>query len=147
VSERAVRDLLKADSAYRELRDAAEAEARKVGEPLQEELDVRSLSGGSRELLVVSGTLQTGEGYAFCGGEDVRVDFAAVLGVKDGEPDQVLVEPWDLGFGKVEAVLDVEGDGVLEVLVVDQFGTSRMLLDQEGNYRAGISREFCDCGC
>ena len=121
-------------------RSEAEAHARDQGVPLSEESKITTLTGGTGGPL--SGArqhLQTGEGYAHCGGEDVNLSQLAIL--RDGAPVVALHDTTDRS---VMGVIEVDG----EILVLESDWTgSRLLVGADGTSNCTLEVAFCDCGC
>lgn len=116
--------------------EEAQRAARDEGVPLQESIQVVQMGDGDVDRVVVELLWTTGEGFAACGGEDVRISrtYAATA---QGEP---LGAVRDTAYSTWAGVVNL-GDGA--ELVLEVFGGG---IDV-GDGACGVELPFCDCAC
>ena len=97
-------------------------------------------------LLVERGSCFTGGGDIECGGEDISLPYVIV--VRDGPaPELLAVAALDQGQ-QVRALVDIDADGMPELIVTDTFGTWLWLQRLDGTVldsRPEIWWNFCPC--
>jgi hypothetical protein len=126
------------------------AEGRLRAEQVQEELDedVRGFgfSSEGRHVVFMMARFTTGEGNADCGGDyNEQLTRAVVVG-PGGEERLLSVK--DLDGGRVAGVLDLEGDGQVELLLHDSWPSqTARVIREDGSEVAGAVVENCDWGC
>ncbi|MDY7226331.1 hypothetical protein [Hyalangium rubrum] len=139
-------EALRGVPAFAKARAEGEAHAQQQGTPLRQELELRSYSASGRQVVVGLARFHTGEGMTECGGPDYAATVSRVVALgSDGRETPVggIVNGED-----IVAVLDVEGDGQVELLTRTQEFTSRVALVREDG--APLAASFlpnCDCGC
>ncbi|WP_257454650.1 hypothetical protein [Archangium lipolyticum] len=126
------------------------AEGRLRAEQVQEELneDVRGFgfSSDGRHVVFMMVRLITGEGNAECGG-DYNEQLTRAVVVGPGGEERVLSVK-DLDGGRVAGVMDLEGDGQVELLLHDSWpAQTARVIREDGSEVAGAVVENCDCGC
>ena len=137
---------LRRSARFTALRTEGEVQAERVGERLAEEVVQRGFSLGARRVLLTEGRLRVGEGHSVCGLDyDQRATRGAVLG-PDGL-ERVMPLPGVAGED-VEGVMDLEGDGQVELLVRETWPADTLrLVREDGTEVAGAVVEHCDSGC
>ncbi|MFT4624196.1 MAG: hypothetical protein ACI8PZ_002855 [Myxococcota bacterium] len=98
-------------------------------------------SADGREVLLVEGTLRTGEGKATCGRSDVN---ARIVGVVDSR-GAVLSEFREFS-GSVDGLIDVDGDGRPELLQ-QQWPAMPTLFAAGGDLLCRVPTGYCDSPC
>ncbi len=139
-------EALRRSARFSALRAEGAIQAEQVQERLSEEVkSFRYASGGTHAVFTVA-RFRTGEGNSVCGGDyNQQVTRAVVLG--PGGAERVLPAK-ELVGEDVVGVLDLEGDGKLELLVQESWPAQAVrLLQEEGTELAGAVVENCDCGC
>jgi hypothetical protein len=131
--------------AFEELRSAGALHAQEKQEQLHEEVKVHSFSHGERHVLLTVGRIYTGEGQSACGSDFTgQLTRAVVLGPQ-GER---LLEVGELDGDQVVGVMDLEGDGRLELLMRESSPLDWVgLVREDGTVLVGAEVENCDCGC
>ncbi|MEL6348388.1 MAG: hypothetical protein AAFV53_35100 [Myxococcota bacterium] len=119
--------------------DAA-LEARLRGAPLKSETSSQRYALNGQHVEVIRGRWFTGQGDEGCDGGDIVREWAAV--VVDGQ----LLPPRETTGGNIYGVLDVEGDGQVELLEWSGMST-RVLRNADGSPRRADAVEWCICGC
>jgi hypothetical protein len=142
----AVRKALEASEEYKTKLADATAEAKAKGQPLQTIISLQAFRRPDRGVFVMKITLQTGEGYIECGGEDLREELVGVVEQAPGGVGKVLFPLQSIDYAEIDAVLDLEGDGALELLQTG-FIDSRSIHRLDGSEACETSIPFCDCGC
>lgn len=104
--------LLATDPAHQEMWIEARAEA--AGRPIQHEAEVSVARSATGTVWVVRGVLETGAGEYWCGGEDMKRSYAAVLEL--GPEARVLGQWWGMETEEFDQLVDVDRDGLPEVL-------------------------------
>lgn len=139
-------EALKAMPEYTQAREQGAAHAQKQGEPLQDSLVQTWAQLGNRQLVVSIARLRTGEGQTACGGPDFSASVSRVSAL--GEDGQ------ETGLGpgvdgeSIVAVMDVEGDGTVELLTRAPSDPQQLaLVREDGTPLATASMPNCDCGC
>ncbi|HYO58268.1 hypothetical protein [Archangium sp.] len=133
-------------SRFATLRAEGSVQAEQVQEKLSEEVRVFNYSSGDTHAVFTVARFRTGEGNSACGPDyNQQVTRAVVLGPGGGER---LLPVKELAGEDVVGVLDLEGDGKVELLVQESWPShSVRLLREDGSEVAGAVVENCDCGC
>lgn len=137
---------LRKTARFVELSAEGHIEAEQVQEPLKEEVKASTFSQGERQVVLTKLHVYTGEGEGRCGRDySAQVSRAVVRG--PGVEARALSVK-ELDADEVVGVLDLEGDGRVELLL-DQSWTGRhlRLVREDGTEVAGSEVEFCDSGC
>jgi len=137
---------LRRSARFATLRLEGSEQAERVGEPLREEVGSFGFSREERRVLFTVARLRVGEGHSVCGIDYDQQATRAVVRAP-GERERVLPETGLVGEDVV-GVLDLEGDGRVELLLRETWpaGTLR-LVREDGTEVAGDVVENCDCGC
>jgi hypothetical protein len=139
-------EALKAMPEFAQTREQGEAHAREQGLPLEESLVMTSASVGNRRVVVSMARFLTGEGHAACGGPDFWATVSLVRAV--GEDGQETSMGHLVDGESLVTVMDLEGDGSLELLTRDPADPQRMaIVREDGTQVAGSFLPNCDCGC
>jgi len=128
---------------FMKLREEGQAHAEKQELPLQEELTLHVHPLEGRQLVVGLARLWTGKGNTLCGGEDFAASVSRVVAV--GPNEEVTEVGGGLDAEHIKAVVDLEGDGQVELLT--RHGDSVAVVDEDGTYRVSSDMPNCDCGC
>jgi hypothetical protein len=137
---------LRALPAFAKTRDEAEAHAREQNVPLRESVELRSFPMDGRQVVVGLARFQTGQGATQCGGPDFRATVSRVVGVTAGGQETPV--GGEVNGESVVAVLDLEGDGRVELLTRNPEDASQVALVREDGSRVAASfLPNCDCGC
>jgi hypothetical protein len=138
---------LHALSEYAKARAEGQAHAQQQGLPLRESLDLKAFSLVGRQVVVALSRLQTGEGRG-CGGKDYRASVSRVVALgADGQEASVAVVG-DLDSERLLAVMDLEGDGKVELLTRGRVDPSQAALIREDGTPLVLSfLPHCDTGC
>ncbi|WNG49775.1 hypothetical protein F0U60_40910 [Archangium minus] len=128
------------------LRSEGSILAEQVEEALSEEVRAFSYASGERHAVFTVARFRTGEGNSTCGTDyNQQVSRAVVLEPGAGER---LLPMKELVGDEVVGVLDLEGDGQLELLLHESWPSQTVrLVREDGTEVAGASVENCDCGC
>lgn len=128
------------------LRAEGAAQAEQVQEELSEEVRSLRYTAAERQAVFTVARLRTGEGNAACGTDyEQQVTRAVVL-----EPDgtERVLPLKQLDGDDVVAVLDLEGDGKVELLLHASWPADTVrLVREDGTEVAGAVVENCDDGC
>jgi hypothetical protein len=101
---------------------------------------------GERQVVFAVARFITGEGNSACGSDYNEQLTRAVVRGAGGEP-RVLTAS-DLNIDEVAGVMDLEGDGQVELLLHATWPSQRVrLIREDGTELAGAEVENCDCGC
>jgi hypothetical protein len=131
---------------FTKMRAEGEEHARQQGLPLQESLKLSVASVGGRQVVVGIARFQTGEGHTPCGGPDFQASVSRVRAVSDDGQETPVGEGVD--GESIVAVLDLEGDGRVELLTRDTMDAQRMaIVREDGAHVAASFLPNCDCGC
>ncbi|OJT18413.1 hypothetical protein BO221_40815 [Archangium sp. Cb G35] len=128
------------------LRSEGSIQAEQVQERLSEEVRAFRYASGATHAVFTVARFRTGEGNSMCGGDyNQQVTRAVVLG--PGGAERTLTAKALVGEDVV-GVLDLEGDGKVELLVQESWpARAARLLHEDGSELAGSVVENCDCGC
>ncbi|HEX8699605.1 MAG TPA: hypothetical protein VF815_12255 [Myxococcaceae bacterium] len=138
---------LRALPAYRKTRAAAQAHAGKQGAVLSESLEWKAFPAGERQVVVGLAHFETGKGNSQCGGPDYQATVSRVVAVASAEGRGAPVGG-ALDGESILAVMDLEGDGSVELLTRSRTDASRVALVREDGSR--ITATFlphCDTSC
>lgn len=137
---------LKGMPRYTQAREKGEAHAQEQGEPLQESLVQTRANLGNRQLVVSIARLLTGEGHSACGGPDYWASVSRVSVMDEAGKEAMMGNIVD-GESLV-AVMDIEGDGTVELLTRDPADSQQWaIVREDGTPLAAASQPNCDCGC
>jgi hypothetical protein len=96
-------------------------------------------------VLLTVGRIFTGEGYSACSSDFNGQLTRAVVLEPEGER---LLHLRELDGDQVVGVMDLEGDGRLELLMRESSPLDWVgLVREDGTVLAGAEVENCDCGC
>lgn len=139
-------EALRSSARFTALRAEGAIQAEQVQERLSEEVTASHYTSGDTHVVFTVAHFRTGEGNSACGGDyDQQVTRAVVLGPGGGER---LLSREELAGEDVVGVLDLEGDGKVELLVQESWPSRAVrLLREDGAELAGAVVENCDCGC
>jgi hypothetical protein len=128
------------------LRSEGFIQAEQVQERLSEEVRAFRYSSGDTHAVLTVARFRTGEGNSVCGTDyNQQVTRAVVLGPEGGER---VLPVKELAGEDVVGVLDLEGDGTVELLVQESWPAQTVrLVREDGAEVAGAVVENCDCGC
>jgi hypothetical protein len=128
------------------LRSEGSIQAELVQEELSEEVRTFSYALGERRAVFTVARFRTGEGNSTCGADyNQQVTRAVVL--EPGGGERVLPAK-ELAGDDVVGVLDLEGDGQVELLLHESWPAQVVrLIREDGTEVAGAAVENCDCGC
>lgn len=139
-------EALKAMPQYAQTREKGEAHAQEQGEPLQESLVQTRANLGNRQLVVSIARLLTGEGHSACGGPDFWASVSRVSAMGEDGKETMMGNVVD--GESIVAVMDVEGDGTVELLTRDPSDSQQLaIVREDGTPMAAASQPNCDCGC
>jgi hypothetical protein len=136
----------KKSDGYREAKAKAGADAKAQKAKLEEKPVVRVYTGAKKSVALVDLEIYTGEGNNMCGAEDVRVDLRGMFEVEGEHVGRAIVPMRAIETSEVDGVLDVGGDGHVELLQ-KSFPDNREVISENGDVACSIAIEFCDCGC
>ncbi|HEX8825365.1 MAG TPA: hypothetical protein VF794_35955 [Archangium sp.] len=139
---------LRRSARFATLRSEGSVRAEQVQEKLQE--DVRATRYSAREgehhVVFTVAHFITGEGNSACGSDYNEQLTRAVVRGPGGE--QRVLTASDLNGDEVAGVMDLEGDGQVEVLLHASWPAQRVrLIREDGTELAGTAVENCDSGC
>ncbi len=139
-------EALRRSARFSALRAEGAIQAEQVQERLRQEVKSFRYASGSTHAVFTVARFRTGEGNSLCGGDyDQQVTRAVVLGPGGAERGLPLE---NLAGEDVVGVLDLEGDGKVELLVQETWPAQAVrLLREDGSELAGAVVENCDCGC
>ena len=130
------------------LRSEGALRAEQVQEKLKQDVRATRYSAGEgqRQVVFAVARFVTGEGNSACGSDyHEQLTRAVVLG--SGGEQRVLTAN-DLNGDEVAGVMDLEGDGQVELLLHATWPAQRVrLIREDGTELAGAEVENCDCGC
>ena len=130
------------------LRSEGALRAEQVQEKLKQDVRATRYSAGEgqRQVVFAVARFVTGEGNSACGSDyHEQLTRAVVLG--SGGEQRVLTAN-DLNGDEVAGVMDLEGDGQVELLLHATWPAQRVrLIREDGTELAGTEVENCDCGC
>jgi hypothetical protein len=133
--------------AYTRARAQAQAHAKQQGVPLREPLELSVFSAVGRQVVVGVARFQTGEGKSLCGGPDFRVSVSRVAAVPEGGGRGDLVGGAIDGESLL-AVMDLEGDGSVELLTRARLDPSHVaLVREDGTPVTATFLPSCDTNC
>ncbi|WP_224240342.1 hypothetical protein [Hyalangium gracile] len=138
---------LRALPAFAKTRAEGESHAREQGLPLQESVEFRVFSAAGRQVVVGLAHFYTGEGNDVCGGPDFTATVSRVAVVVEGGQESLVAG--EVKGESVQAVIDLEGDGRVELLTLDS-GDSQgrtAIVREDGSPLAASYLANCDCGC
>lgn len=137
---------LRSSARFTALRAEGSVQAEQVQERLSEEVRAFRFASGDTHAVFTVARFRSGEGNSLCGSDyNQQVTRAVVLGPGGGERTLSLGE---LAGEDVVGVLDLEGDGKVELLVQESWpAQAARLLHEDGSELAGAVVENCDCGC
>lgn len=140
--ERALRE----SPLFARLRAEGAIQAERTQERLQQNVTSSAFSQGERHVVLSVARVRTGEGNSMCGSDySGQLTRAVVLGPEGAER---VLGASELDGDEVAGVLDLEGDGKVELLLHDSWPTQRVrLVREDGSEVAGAEVENCDCGC
>jgi hypothetical protein len=137
---------LRALPAYVKSRAEGQAHAQQQGRPLRESLELFAFPAVGRQVVVALARFQTGEGPALCGGPDYWGSVSRVVAV--GEDGREAPVGGELDGESVLAVMDLEGDGTVELLTRGRVDPSQVaLVREDGTPLASSFLPHCDTGC
>jgi hypothetical protein len=137
---------LRALPEYAKARSEGQAHAQKQQVPLLESMEVRAYPAPGRQVVVGLARFQTGKGHSLCGGEDYWASVSRVVAVSDDGREAPLGGGFD--GEDILAVMDLEGDGAVELLTRDREDPSRVALAREdGTVLVSSVLISCDSGC
>lgn len=99
-----------------------------AGEPLSRDRRIDRADTRAGHLLIERGRLYTGAGDTACGGEDLVLSYVIV--VREGPSPQLLQEVWFPEAGWARELVDVDQDGLPELLFSPDWGSTEVLLRQ-----------------
>lgn len=138
---------LSSGAEYQKALEGATAQAKEKGQELKTIYGLQFFKG-PQTVALFSITMQTGEGNNQCGADDVFIEMSALLSWEPGkEPKEVLLPLRELSYGDVFGVLDLEGDGKLELETFKPMDTRGLLKLPEQSEVCELKIDFCDCGC
>jgi hypothetical protein len=128
------------------LRSEGAIQAEQVQEELSQEVTTFSYGSGGRHAVFTVARFRTGEGNSLCGSDyNQQVTRAVVLEPGGAERPLPVKE---LAGDEVVGVLDLEGDGQVELLLQESWPALAVrLIREDGTEVAGAAVENCDCGC
>jgi hypothetical protein len=137
---------LQSSARFATLRSEGAVRAEQVQEKLKQEVKTARYSSGEHDVVFTVARFVTGEGNSECGSDyNEQLTRAVVLGPDGGE--RVLTAK-ELNGDAVAAVLDLEGDGQVELLLHASWPAQRVrLIREDGSEVVGAEVENCDCGC
>ncbi|WP_375771576.1 hypothetical protein NR798_11980 [Archangium gephyra] len=137
---------LRRSARFTALRSEGAVQAEQVQERLSEEVKSFRYASGATHAVFTVAHFRTGEGSSVCGSDyNQQVTRAVVLEPGGGERTLAAKE---LAGEDVVGVLDLEGDGKMELLVQEGWPSQAVrLLREDGSELAGAVVENCDCGC
>jgi hypothetical protein len=137
---------LRGSPRFAESRAEALLQSERVGEKLKVEVNSFSYNSGEWRALFSVARLRVGEGHSLCGMDyDQQVTRAVVM--QPGAAARVLPMD-DLSGDTVVGVMDLEGDGRMELLLRDSWPAPWVrLVREDGTEVAGAVVEHCDSGC
>jgi hypothetical protein len=106
---------------------------------------VRVFSSGKRRIAVVEIQLFTGEGGTLCS-NDVRIDLRGLFTIEGDRLVRALSPLRRVRETELVGLIDLEGDGRVEVLV-NEFPDRRSIETSEEASICGTSIPYCDCPC
>ena len=138
---------LEALPAFTEAREKGTAHAQEQAEPLKEERVLKGANTGDRWVVVAIARFLTGDGHTTCGGPDfwASVSLVRAVGRQDGQETSMgnIIDGESL-----VSVMDLEGDGSLELLTRDPADPQRLaIVREDGTPIASSFLPNCDCGC
>jgi hypothetical protein len=137
---------LRALPAFAKTRGEAQAHAHEQSLPLQESLEIHGFPAEGRQVVVTLGRFQTGDGFSQCGGPDFKATVSRVVAVSEGGQESPV--GGELDGESIVAVLDLEGDGRVELLTRSPADPSQVAFVREDGSRVAASfLPNCDCGC
>ncbi|MCY1075388.1 hypothetical protein [Archangium lansingense] len=138
-------EALRRSARFAALRSEGSIQAEQVQERLSQEVKAFRFASGDTHAVFTVARFRTGEGNSVCGSDyNQQVTRAVVLG-PGGERTLGREE---LAGEDVVGVLDLEGDGKVELLVQESWPSQAVrLLKEDGSELAGAVVENCDCGC
>jgi hypothetical protein len=137
---------LRALPAFAQARAQGEEHARTQGVPLEESLEMYAAPMSGRQVVVGIARLQTGDGNNQCGGPDFKASVSRVRAVSDDGQETPL--GGGLNGESILTVLDLDGDGRVELLTQDPVDPQRMaIVHEDGTPVAASFLPNCDCGC
>jgi hypothetical protein len=133
--------------AYTRARAQAQAHAKQQGVPLRESLELSAFPAVGRQVVVGVARFQTGEGKSLCGGPDYRASVSRVAAVPEGGGRGDLVGGAIDGESLL-AVMDLEGDGSVELLTRARLDPSQVaLVREDGTPVTATFLPSCDINC
>jgi hypothetical protein len=137
---------LRRSERFTALRSEGFLQAELVQEELREEVKSFRYASGATQAVFTVARFRTGEGNSMCGGDYNRQVTRAVVR-EPGGGERALTAKALVGEDVV-GVLDLEGDGKVELLVQEAWPAQAVrLLHEDGSELAGAVVENCDCGC
>ena len=136
---------LRSSPRFATLRSEGSIRAEDVQEKLAEDEKTARYSSGEHDVLFTVAHFVTGEGNAVCGWDYNEQLTRAVVRGPGGER---VLSAKELNGDSVAAVLDLEGDGQVELLLNASWPTHRVrLIREDGSEVVWSEVENCDCGC
>jgi hypothetical protein len=137
---------LRGSPRFAALRSEGSLQAERVGEPLKVEVRTFGYSSGAWRALFTVARFRVGEGHSLCG-MDYDQQLTRTLVMQPGAGERVLPLS-ELSGDEVVGVMDLEGDGRMELLLRASWPEQRVrLVREDGTALAGAVVENCDCGC
>jgi hypothetical protein len=137
---------LRALADFAKTRGEGEAHAREQGLPLRESFEFHVFAVSGRQVVVGLARFQTGEGNDLCGAPDFRATVSRVVAVEAGGRESPI--GGEVHGEGIVAVMDLEGDGHVELLTRDPESPSQLaFVREDGTPVAVSSLPNCDCGC
>lgn len=116
------------------------AESARLGQgAVSREVEAAGFVVGAQAVTLVTGRHFTGEGLDGCGEDDIVSAWTAL------EVGGRVVAPRDSTGSEVSMLLDLEGDGAIEVLSMQH--TVRTLSREDGTLIRRDHVSYCECGC
>lgn len=139
-------EALRRSPRFAELRSEGALQAEQVQEELGEEVRTFSYGSGERHAVFTVARFRTGEGNSLCGSDYNQQATRAVV-LEPGSAGRPLPVK-ELAGDDVVGVMDLEGDGKVELLLHESWPAQAVrLIREDGTEVAGAAVENCDCGC
>ncbi|MFL5353140.1 hypothetical protein [Archangium sp.] len=139
-------EALRRSPRFAALRSEGAIQAEQVQEELSEEVSTFSYGSGERHAVFTVARFRTGEGNSLCGSDYNQQVTRAVVREPGGAERPLPVK--ELAGDEVVGVLDLEGDGQVELLLHESWPSQAVrLIREDGTEVAGAAVENCDCGC
>jgi hypothetical protein len=137
------RALSRATAAANAAQEMSSGEARPI--TMDEIPSLRTFRGAGRTLLLLTLSFEPSNYQAGCGASDDRVKLVGVLERDSGGALRILAPFGDHTDHEIGNLLEIEGDGALELYTYTSAG--RVIRSVGGVERCRADVEFCGCPC